>query len=248
MAAQINTNLYSLNAQRNLSKNSQSLSTSIERLSSGLRVNSAKDDAAGLAVSMKMDSYARGISASIRQANDGISQAQIADGALSTVNDMLQRMSELAAQAQGTTLTTNEQAYLNKEYQALNTSIATIQGNAKMNGQTAFATTYSSVTAPAGNITNSAAATAAATLVSQAIDQVANSRAEAGAAINNLNFQIQSYEANYENQMAAKSRITDADFAQETSNLSRGQILQQAGTAMIAQANQLPQNVLTLLR
>lgn len=242
MAAQINTNLYSLNAQRNLSKNSLGLQSAIERLSSGLRVNSAKDDAAGLAVALGQDSAARGISASIRNSSDQISQAQIADGALQVVGDILLRMSELDSQAASTTLNSTQKGYIDSEYQALNDSIQTIQDNAILNGATAFAQDISSVAGPAGT------AGTASQAIADALDDVAANRATAGAVMNNLQFQIQSYEVNYENTMAAKSRVMDADFAAETANLSRFQILQQAGTAMVAQANSIPQNVLSLLR
>lgn len=242
MAAQINTNLYSLNAQRNLSKNSLGLATAVERLSSGLRVNSAKDDAAGLAVSLGIDASSRGIASSIRNASDQISQAQVADGALGVVGDILLRMAELDAQAGNSTLNSTQQGYINSEYTALSASITTIQGNAKLNGSTAFTGSIASV----ASVTGTAGAGSAG--ITAALGSVAASRAAAGATINNLQFQIQSYEVNYENQLAAKSRIVDADFAAETANLSRFQILQQAGTAMVAQANAIPQNVLTLLR
>lgn len=244
MAAQINTNLYSLNAQRNLSKNSQGLQSAIERLSSGLRVNSAKDDAAGLAVALGQDSAARGITASIRNSSDQISQAQIADGALQVVGDILLRMSELNSQALSTTLNSTQKGYIDIEFQQLSSSITNIQGAAKLNGATAFAQGISSVT----TVSTAASAAATATNISAALDSVASNRATAGAVMNNLQFQIQSFEVNYENTMAAKSRVMDADFAAETANLSRFQILQQAGTAMVAQANSIPQNVLSLLR
>ena len=246
MTQQINTNLYSLNAQRNLSKNSLGLSSAIERLSSGLRINSAKDDAAGLAVSLNMDAQARGISASIRNNSDLISKAQVADGALQVVGDILLRMSELDAQAQSTTLSTTDVGYIDTEFQALSASIATIQDAADLNGASAFGAIGSANIASVASIGSSAGG--AATDLTAALGSVAASRATAGAVMNNLQFQIQSQETNYENQMAAKSRIMDADFAQETANLARYQILQQAGTAMVAQANAIPQNVLSLLR
>jgi flagellin len=248
MAAQINTNLYSLNAQRNLSKNSLGLQSAIERLSSGLRVNSAKDDAAGLAVAMKMDSFARGISADIRINNDEISLAQVADGALATVADMLQRMGELSAQAANTTLGSTETGYLSAEYSALATSIDTVIGDAKMNGVDAFAAFSVTSLSAATTSTLSTDATAGTSLVSAALAEVASARSSFGAIMNDRQYKIQAFETNYENQMAAKSRIMDADFAAETANLARFQILQQAGTAMVAQANQIPQNVLSLLR
>ncbi|MCK6405486.1 MAG: flagellin FliC [Rhodocyclaceae bacterium] len=239
MAQQINTNIYSMNAQRNLNKNSLGLASAIERLSSGLRVNSSKDDAAGLAVGLKMEASARGISASIRIASDQISVAQTGDGALQTVGDILLRMSELKSQSANTTLGTTEVGYLGQEFSALAGAVAAIQSAATINGITTIATAVT-----IGNVLTSVGATD----ISAAIDSVASKRAAFGASMNTLEFQIQSYETSRENQMAARSRIMDADFAVETSNLSRFQILQQAGTAMVAQANAVPQNVLSLLR
>lgn len=239
MAAQINTNLYSLNAQRNLAKNSSGLSSALERLSSGLRVNSSKDDAAGLAVGTKMESAARGLTSNIRIESDNISVAQTGDGALQTVSDMLLRMGELAAQATNTTLGTTEVGYIDVEFASLSAAITTVQNNATINGITTIGT----------NVTIGTVATTVGTAgVATALDSVASARATFGSTINTSEFKIQSYQTSYENQMAARSRIMDADFASETANLSRYQVLQQAGTAMVAQANALPQGVLALLR
>lgn len=232
MSNTINTNTYSLNAQRNLSKNAAGLASALERLSSGLRVNSAKDDAAGLAIGMDMEKSARAISADIRASSDVISKAQVADGALAVVGDMTQRIAELVKQQGNANLTSTQSGYLKTEIDKLVTEANTIQDNAKFNGTTAFT-----------KITISCAADMSAQLGS-----IANQRATEGATINNEEFKIQSYKVNYENTMAARSRIMDADFAEETSRLARFQILQQAGTAMVAQANAVPQNVLSLLR
>ena len=232
MASTINTNAYSLNAQRNLNKNSLGLASALERLSSGLRVNSAKDDAAGLAIGMDMDKAARSLASDIRTASDTISKAQVADGALSVVNDVLQRIAELVAQQGNTNLTSTQVGYIKTEIDSLVTAGNDIQDNAKFNGSTAFS-----------KLTVSCAAD-----MSTQIAAVANARASQGATMNTQEFKIQSYQVNYENTMAAKSRIMDADFAEETSRLARYQILQQAGTAMVAQANAIPQNVLSLLR
>lgn len=229
MSSVINTNAYSLNAQRNLAKNALGLSSALERLSSGLRVNSAKDDAAGLAIGMSMDKYARSLSSSIRNSSDLISKAQIADGALSVVGDIALRLEELVAQRGNATLTSTEQGYIDTEIGQLVQAATDVQTGATMNGVQAATTV--AVTSAATNIAG-----------------IASARATQGATINTQNFKIQSYRANYENQMAAKSRIMDADFAAETANLARYQILQQAGTAMVAQANAIPQNVLSLLR
>lgn len=242
-ASVIGTNVFSLNAQRNLNKNSLGLATALERLSSGLRVNSAKDDAAGLAVGLSMESAARGIAAGIRNNSDQISVAQTADGALQSMGDILLRMSELDSQAQSASLGATEKGYIQTEYAALSGSIATITSGATLNGISAFTTAgVATVTTPGGTAGSASAA------ITTSLNAVASARATAGSVINNNQFQIQSFEVNFENQLAAKSRIVDADFAAETANLSRFQILQQAGSAMVAQANAIPQNVLTLLR
>lgn len=228
--AQINTNLYSLNAQKNLAKNSLGLASALERLSSGLRVNSAKDDASGLASGVQIDAAARVTNVQIRLQADAISSAQIADGALAVVGDIMARVIELNAGGSATSAATaSERALLSAQATAVQT-----EANAAIG--VFGGTTFSSVTV-AG--TESASST---------LKTVTDERVKHGATMNNSQFAIQAKQAAYENQMAAKSRIMDADFAQETSNLSRFQVLQQAGTAMTAQANAIPQNVLALLR
>ncbi|MBL1275530.1 MAG: flagellin FliC [Ectothiorhodospiraceae bacterium] len=230
-ASVINTNIMSLNAQRNLNKNSLSLATSIERLSSGLRVNSARDDAAGLAVGTTLQTTIRSLGVQIRNSADNISTAQTIDAGLGVATDILQRMSELAVQAQGTN-GASEASKINVEYAALNTELGNITGT----------------TAPGGNVNTTSAAAAAVSAVGTELGNVAGARASLGAAMNVAEFTIQRFEAARESNAAARSRIMDTDFAMETANLARGQILQQAGTAMVAQANQIPQNVLSLLR
>jgi flagellin len=220
----------SLNAQRNLNKNALSLATSVQRLSSGLRVNSARDDAAGLAVGMSLESNVRSLSVQIRNQADSISAAQTLDGGLGVATDILQRMNELAVQAQGTNGAA-EASKIQVEYAALSTELGNISG----------------VTAPGGAVTAVSAAVAAASAIATELGNVAGARASLGAAISVAEFTIQRLEARRENDAAARSRIMDADFAMETANLTRGQILQQAGTAMVAQANQIPNTVLSLL-
>ncbi|MCG6969898.1 MAG: flagellin FliC [Gammaproteobacteria bacterium] len=229
-ASVINTNVMSLNAQRNLNKNALSLATSVQRLSSGLRVNSARDDAAGLAVGMSLESSVRSLSVQIRNQADSISAAQTLDGGLGVATDILQRMNELAVQAQGTNGAA-EASKIQVEYAALSTELGNITG----------------VTAPGGAVTAVSAAVAAASAIATELGNVAGARASLGAAISVAEFTIQRLEARRENDAAARSRIMDADFAMETANLTRGQILQQAGTAMVAQANQIPNTVLSLL-
>ena len=263
MAQIINTNVMSLNAQRNLNQTSSSLSTALQRLSSGLRVNSSMDDAAGLAVAQKMESQIRGMTVAMRNASDGISFAQTADTALSTVSDQLQRMRELATQSLNGTLSDTERSKIDQEYSALQAEASRIQGAAKLNGQTVYGTfnfqvgaeaadtisgTFTSVGVTGTNVSTSGGASTALASIDSWLGSVASNRAAIGGVQSRLTFTISYLEGARENQSAAKSRIMDADFAAETASLTRAQILQQAGTAMVSQANQVPQNVLTLLR
>lgn len=226
---QINTNTYSLNAQKNLAKNSSGLATALERLSSGLRVNSAKDDASGLASGVKIGAAARITNVQIRMESDKISSAQIADGALAVVGDIMSRIIELNANSATSADTSAERGLLSAQ-------AATVQADANAAIQVFGGTTFTSV-----SVTGSHSSAGE-------LSGVTTLRATQGSIMNNAEFTIQAKRAQYENQMAAQSRIMDADFAQETSALSRFQVLQQAGTAMIAQANAIPQNVLSLLR
>ncbi len=267
MALSINTNLLSLNAQRNLGTSQMSLATSMQRLSSGLRVNSAKDDAAGLAIANRMDAQIRGINVAIRNANDGISLAQTAEGALSTVTDALQRMRELAVQAQNGSNGTSDRADLDAEYQQLSAEITRIATQTKFNGNAiigggagaqtfqvganngdTLTVTTTAVTTVGGDILTAANASTALAAIDAKLDVITTDRANYGAAMSRFEFAIQNLSITAENQTAARGRIMDADFAAETANLARAQILQQAGTAMVAQANAQPQTVLNLLK
>ena len=267
MPQTINTNVSSLNAQRNLSTSQTSLATSMQRLSSGLRVNSAKDDAAGLAIAERMNTQVRGMNVAIRNANDGISLSQVADGALATVSDALQRMRELAVQAANGTNGTGDAANLDAEYQQLSLEITRLATQTKFNGKAVLDVdagtftfqvganagetldiTTNAVTTVAGDLTTAANANTALADIDAKLDVVNTDRATYGAAMSRFEFAISNLRIASENQSAARGRIMDADFATETANLSRTQILQQAGTAMVAQANQLPQNVLKLLQ
>ncbi|BDT60556.1 flagellin [Massilia varians] len=276
----INTNLASLNAQRNLSTSSASLNTSIQRLSSGLRVNSAKDDAAGLSIATKMDSQIRGMNQAIRNANDGISMAQTADGGLATAIDALQRMRELAVQGANQTMkdggTEADRKNLSKEFEQLQAELGRIASDTKFNGRAilggdkdtfdiqvgadsgsaviqipetdlagAVAGDVDAATIKVDTSANSLLAVAA---IDTALDAINTMRADLGAAQNRLGFAVSNLQSASENQSAAKSRIMDTDFAAETAKLTRGQILQQAGTAMLAQANSAPNGVMALLR
>ncbi len=267
MPMTINTNVNSLNAQRSLSGSQMSLATSMARLSSGLRINSAKDDAAGLAIADRMNAQVRGINVAIRNANDGISMAQTAEGALSTVTDALQRMRELAVQAQNGTNSTSDRANSDTEYQALSQEITRIAAQTKFNGSAIIGAsagaqvfqvganngdtlniTTTTVTTVGGSLTTAANASTAVAALDTALDTITTSRASYGAAMNRFSLAISNLAISGENQSAARGRIMDADFASETANLSRAQILQQAGTAMVSQANQLPNQVMALLR
>jgi flagellin len=263
----INTNVVSLNAQRNLSNSKMSLATSMERLSSGLRVNSARDDAAGMAIADRMNAQVRGISVAIRNANDGISIAQTAEGALATMTDALQRMRELAIQAQNGSNGTSDRANLDVEYQQLSLEIQRIADQTKFNGVAivgggaganvfqigpnngdTLTITTTAVTTVGGDLTTSANGSTAVAALDTALDLINTQRATYGAAMSRFSFAIANLQITGENQSAARGRIIDADFAAETANLSRAQIMQQAGSAMVAQANQLPNQVLALLR
>jgi flagellin len=287
MPQTINTNIVSLNAQRNLNASQSSLATSMQRLSSGLRVNSAKDDAAGLAIAERMNTQVRGMNVAIRNANDGISMAQTAEGALGKLAENLQRMRELTVQARNSTNSNSDKDSLNKEFEQLGSEIWRIMNATTFNGKPILAdasglpqtfqigantttndsiainaldmTTEPTVAAILGSgtapfpalIDNTADFTALGVVIDNidlALDFVNNTRATFGAVQSRFDAVISNLQVAVENQTAARSRIMDADFAQETSNMSRAQILQQAGNAMVAQANQLPQQVLSLLQ
>lgn len=291
MAMSINTNVQSINAQRMAAKAQESLGTSMARLSSGLRVNSAKDDAAGLAIADRMDSQTRGMSVAIRNANDGISLTQTAEGALSNIGNMLQRMRELTVQAGNTTYTSGDVAALNKEMAQLSNEVGRIMSGTQFNGKTVLgsdasagfsfqvganisagaagdqniaissgdiyaASDLSAVvnTTSAGGLSAATGAAAATTnsavlsAIDNALKAVNEKRASLGAIQSRFDNTINNLNTSIENQSAARGRIVDADFAAESANLSKSQILQQASTAMIAQANQLSQGVMSLLR
>jgi flagellin len=277
MPQTINTNILSMNAQRNLNASQASLATSVARLSSGLRINSAKDDAAGLAISERMNAQIRGMNVAIRNANDGVSLAQTAEGAIGQVSNMLQRMRELAVQSANATNSSGDRANLDSEYQQLKSEITRTLTNTKFNGKailgadagaqdfqvganngdtvtitTVNLSTNADITAVTSggtaNITDVTNANAALTAIDTALTKVNTERATYGAVNARFDSIIATLQVSAENLAASRGRIIDADFAQETANLSRTQILQQAGSAMVAQANQLPQQVLALLR
>ena len=287
MPQTINTNLVSLNAQRNLATSQSQLATSMQRLSSGLRVNSAKDDAAGLAIAERMNTQVRGMNVAMRNANDGISMAQVGEGALGKVSDIFQRMRELAVQSANGTNSPEDRLSLNEEFVQLAQEATRTLGGTQFNGQNILATTATSTfqigannttdidqivvnpfdwtantdiagalgtavitgtDVPAVQITDIAASQAAISAIDAAVDAVNSQRGTFGAVQNRFENVVATLMVASENQSAARSRIMDADYAAETASMSRAQILQQAGNAMVAQANQLPQQVLSLLQ
>lgn len=272
MPQTINTNIPSLTAQRNLNSTQGTMQTALERLSSGLRINSAKDDAAGLAIAERMNGQVRGMNVAVRNANDAISMAQVAEGGLNEIGNMLQRMRELAVQSANGTNSSGDRANLNAEFIALDADIDRISSVTKFNGLAIISSTGdagaitfqvgansgetlvvdttaagTAATATGATIDDVANATSAIDALDLAIDAVTTERATLGAAQSQFSSAINNLQVGMENQAAARGRIVDADFAVETANMTRAQILQQAGTAMVAQANSAPQGVLSLL-
>ena len=274
MPMSINTNVLSLTTQRNLGANQSSLASSMQRLSSGLRVNTSKDDAAGLAIASRMETQVRGMNIATRNASDAISLVQTAEGAIGKVSDMLQRMRELSVQAANATNNTGDRGNLDSEFQQLALEVTRTIANTRFNGKAILAgdagtssyqvgansvdqvdvvTTQLNSAADITNVTGGSISTVgtastAMANIDSALTLVNTQRAVYGAVQNRFESMIQVLQVNSENTSAAKGRIMDADFAQETANLSRAQILQQAAQAMVAQANSLPQQVLQLLR
>ena len=285
MALTINTNVASLNAQRNLGTSQADLNKSMQRLSSGLRINSAKDDAAGLAISDRMTSQIRGLNQAVRNANDGISLAQTAEGALQETTNILQRMRELAVQSANDTNTQSDRTSLNAEFSQLISEIDRIADTTSFNGKTLLSGAFAASTnatnaavfqvgADAGQVisVNIGVATTSALsdagggnlivnagvdtrenasdtigVIDGAIGQIDSIRGDLGAIQNRFESTIANLSNVSENLSAARSRILDADIAQETSNMTKQNILQQAGVSILAQANQAPQLALSLL-
>ncbi|MEH5012137.1 flagellin [Phytobacter diazotrophicus] len=289
--AVINTNLLSLTTQNNLNKSQSALGTAIERLSSGLRINSAKDDAAGQAISNRFTANIKGLTQASRNANDGISIAQTAEGSLNEINNNLQRIRELAVQAQNGTNSGSDidsiQSEVNQRLDEINrvasqsqfngikilagsnsaTTISiqvgskdgekidiTISGNSGWNKYSATGTTGVTTGLATGETRSIKAkgfdvlATNVLSNIDDALKAVDTQRSDLGAIQNRFDSTISNLNNTVTNLSAAQSRIQDADYATEVSNMSRAQILQQAGTSVLAQANQVPQSVLSLLR
>lgn len=272
MALTVNTNVSSLNSQRNLSNSTNDLSTSFERLSSGLRVNSAKDDAAGLQIGTRLQSQVNGLNQGARNANDGISISQTAEGALDETTNMLQRMRVLSIQSANGSNSASDRAALNKEFVELKSEIDRIANDTTFGGVKVLDGSYdvdfqvgadanqtigvkitttmdqTGLALNAIDIDTASEAQAAITAIDNALSTVNDVRADLGAKQNRFSSTIRNLENVAENVSASKSRIMDADFAQESANLARNQVLQQASSSMLAQANQQPQIALSLLQ
>lgn len=266
----INTNVSSLIAQNAINNNGLAQSTAMQRLSTGLRINGAKDDAAGLAIASKMTSQIRGLDQAVRNSNDAISMLQTADGALSTVTDMMQRMRELAVQSANDTNVTGDRTALNAEFNQLSTEITRIGTATQWNtmglldgtGTNGFnfqiganntatekvAVTIGAITAPVASVGTLTLAQSAITTLGTAIDSINAVRSNLGAAINRLTYAADNLANISSNTSASRSRVQDTDYAKTSTELARTQIIAQASTAMLAQANQSQQSVLALLK
>jgi flagellin len=263
VGVRINTNIEAINAQRNLGLSATAFGKSVEKLSSGLRINRAADDAAGLTISEKLRSQVRGLNQAQRNSQDAISMVQTAEGALNEVTASLQRIRELAVQFQNSgTLGTAEQASITAEAEQLMSGIADIKTQTKFNGvdllsSAAAAKTFQiganssetmSVSFAVADVSDVVTSTMAISAVDTAIGKISTLRGTLGAAQNRLESAIRNLGVAAENMSASESRIRDLDVASEMVNFTKLQILQQAGTAILAQANQAPQSVLSLLR
>ncbi|WP_227368259.1 flagellin [Halomonas sp. M20] len=270
----INTNITSLISQQNLNSSKGDLTTAMERLSSGLRINSAKDDAAGQAIANRMTAQVTGMNQASRNANDGISLVQTMEGGLNQINDNLQRVRELAVQAASDTNSDVDRASIKTEIDERVAEIDRIAGSASFNGtmlldgaaaltiqiganteaeDTIDVNTIDATSASLGvsgttvNVASSGSSQALIDAVDTAINTIDTNRSTLGATLNRFDSVISNLSTSSTNLSAARSRIEDADYAVEVSNMTRAQILQQAGTSVLAQANQVPQGVLSLL-
>lgn len=269
MAQTIDTQLMSMKVQKYLNTSQEKMAESAQKMSSGLRVNSATDDAAGLAIAERMNSQVRGMNIGIRNANDGISTSQIAEGGLRQVNNLLQRMRDLALQSANNTNSSTDRKSLNAEFTALNNEIAQVVTTTKINGEAVLANDNSSLnyqTGPGtgdehelpvdlveivplkGNITTYEASLATIGEIDARIAEVASARANFGAMQSRFESTIANLQVGIENQSAARGRIMDAELAVEAAMLTRSKIAQQAGTAITSQANVSAESVAQLLR
>jgi len=280
MSISVLTNVASLNAQRNLTSTQAALATSVGRLSSGMRINSAADDAAGLGISENLSANIRSMAQAQRNANDGISMSQVAEGSMNDMQGIVSRMRELSVQSSNSTLGDNERGYIQTEFTQLSSEIDRISKVTDFNGQklldgsassgltfqigiqnTANDRLSMSITKldtstlgstslhiSAASLSTAAKAQAAIGTFDKAIQQLSQARAKVGATQNRMTVTVSNLAVTQENLTAANSRIRDVDVAQESANLTKSQILSQAGLAVLSQANQLPQAALSLLR
>jgi len=280
--ATINTNISALGAQNAMKVNARNMSATMEQLSTGSRINSAKDDAAGLAIGQNMTAQIRGLNMAVRNLNDGVNLLQTAEGALNETTNMLQRMRELAVQSASGTYSTTQRGYLQTEFLALNSQIDKIASETTWNGYTVLTGTTGGTTTGTfsfqsgqtsgqtidvvlGGMTlsalgmttttsiglalsSAASASAAIATIDSAINTVNTQRSTIGAAINRMTYAVDNITNISSNTSASRSTIMDTDYATASTNLSKNQIIQQAATAMLAQANQQPQSVLSLLK
>jgi len=277
MALNINTNNYSQAVQKNLSASQSGLMTSMQRLSSGTRINSSADDAAGLAISDRMNSTIKAQTVAMRNVSDATSMMQVADGAAGDITSSLQRMKELATQAANGTLQTSDRSALQLEFKNLQNEVTRTASGAKFNGTSLLndsnatgkivqiggaasdtltvntadlraSVSGMSVGSSSINVTMRSLANSALAAIDSAIDKVNTTRSNFGANMNRLSSISSQLSTSIQTQSAARTRIMDTDYAAETASLSRTQVLQQAGMAMLSQANSLPQQVLSLLK
>lgn len=278
----INTNVSALYSQNAMKSNSRAMNTAMEQLSTGVRINSAKDDAAGMAIGQSMTSQIRGLNQAVRNANDGVNMMQTAEGAMTEQSNMLQRMRELAVQSTNGTYSNEQRSYLNAEFSALTQQIGKISTQTTWNGQTLLAgTNTNSISGTPGNfvfqigqasgqtltvhignmgtgstglnisglsIASASGASGAITGIDTALDKINLQRATIGAGINQLNYAADNMTNISANVTQSRSTIMDTDYALATTQLAKTQILQQASTAMLAQANQQAQGVMALLK
>ncbi|NDE02949.1 MAG: flagellin FliC [Gammaproteobacteria bacterium] len=273
MTTVINTNIPALVAQRALAKTSADMSIALQRLSTGLRINSAKDDAAGLAIGVRITAQIRGYDQAIRNAGDGISLAQTAEGGMDGITSSLQRMRELAVQSANYSNTTVDRQAIDAEFAQLKTEIDRVATQTKFNtkalldgsftaadfqvgpntGETITVAAITSLSAVALGLTTAinvqsvAGSNSAITVIDSALNTVTSTRANIGASMNRFEQTISNLRVTVESLQTSRSRVQDADFAAETAALTRLQILQQSGTAVLAQANAIPRSVLSLL-
>lgn len=267
----INTNVSALSAQNALRTNARSMSTNMEQLSTGSRINSAKDDAAGLAIGQSMTSQVRGLNMAVRNINDGVNMMQTAEGAMIEQSNMLQRMRELAVQSANGTVSTAQRSYLNTEFQALTSQIGNIASQTTWNGTDLMKATAtfsfqsgsnsgqtisvvitemstSSLGISSASISDTTSASSAIATLDTALNSINSQRATIGAGINQMTYAADNISNISANVTASRSSIMDTDYATASTNLAKNQIIQQAATAMLAQANQQPQSVLSLLK